>query len=325
MKKYLMITFVVSALLALPQMVMAEKCKAYLYLDVTVQPKGNPYVEEISPKLRTDAYRLREVPSWGGTKSERKDEACRIAMGAVERAYRHVGNQRDLFCQSLRTRLALGEENLWRWGAIIDKEVDWYRIDKAYPIGHRVTERDRMQTGLGDRTSSRDMPTSPDRFICNGESAVILSSDLQRRTHTGIDAAPPPPPSQRTVGDQKPDLIITKAVLRDSGKCVTGKPVVYAKVTVKNVGKAVAPEVRDTAMVTAKDESINWGNGGKIKGIIPPGGSRNVKIPIFYLQRAPQSMQGEHEFRITVDPANKVSESNENNNSLDRSIRVNCR
>jgi len=118
--------------------------------------------------------------------------------------------------------------------------------------------------------------------------------------------------------DKKPDLVIRSFGLKAWGKCAPGNAVITFQVTVANVGTAPSPAVTDFALVQARDThaGINWGNGVIISESIPPGGSKTVEIPVYYLMADAAHMTGAapHPYKAFADPGNRVAEANEGNN-----------
>lgn len=113
----------------------------------------------------------------------------------------------------------------------------------------------------------------------------------------------------------KPDLMVRSFGLKRWGSCAPNNAVITFQVTVANVGTVASPAVTDYALVQVMDQHRNWGNGVML-GVIAPGATRTVEIPVYYLREDPAHMTGAapHPFMAKVDPGNRVDESNEGNN-----------
>ena len=86
------------------------------------------------------------------------------------------------------------------------------------------------------------------------------------------------------------------------------------RATIKNVGNRISPAVNSTALVNVMSQSVRgWGNGAKVAGPIPPGVSRTVDIPVYYLISNPNAMKRPVVFYAHADRGNRVAESNERN------------
>lgn len=343
--------------LAAAQPVLADcirSCTAHLYVDLTYQPKGEGHTQRKTPTLKTLVQETADGRYGGGCIPsgiiKAKERACTTAVQMILRRYdRYPRAQKDAVC-----RAAQVDSTLFERAQAGFPEADWYAIDKMYAYGKRDIVRrkgdlstDRSHFACADgrsvqpesarppRSNSTSEPTGdraappPPPSRASGESAPPPPSGSTGRAAppppagASDQAAPPPPPT--FVGDGKPDLIITRAELRPTGECRANRPVLTARVIIRNGGRAPAPEVTSYAMVNAIDEGIRWGNGKKLVGLIPPRTSREVIFPIYYLQSNPEGMNGMHTFAIKADPGNRVAESNEGNNTVKRNVNVSCR
>jgi hypothetical protein len=116
----------------------------------------------------------------------------------------------------------------------------------------------------------------------------------------------------------KPDLKIKYFGLKKWGQCKPNHAVMTFQVTIENVGAAPSPAITDFALIQVRDThaGINWGNGIIIPDSIPPGGTKTVQIPVYYLKSNPNHMTdaAPHPFKAFADPGNRVAEANEANN-----------
>ncbi len=171
----------------------------------------------------------------------------------------------------------------------------------------------------GTNTIPADIPTGS-YYLC----AVIDAGNKVKEVNEGNNCACCP---IKIVPDEgKPDLVIRTFGLKEWGKCEPRHAVFTFEVTVANVGTVPSPAVTDFALVQARDThtGINWENGVIIPDPIPPGGSKTVLIPLYYLIDNPTHMTAElpHPFKAFADPGNRVSEANEANNESPNVINV---
>jgi len=298
-----------------------RSCTAYLLVELTYQPKGDEHVQRKTPMLKTTKSETREGRFGGGCIPsgiiKAKERACTDAVQSLMNEFRSFRAQKEAVCQSVQLDSTLDRREKAGF-----PEADWYLIDKIKVFG----ERDIVKR-------SGFINTDKKRFTCQEGNVINPSAQQPSPTPappptpsigTSMRNAPPPSPSLPQPPGGKPDLIITHAELIPTGECRENRPVLSAKVTVRNIGRAPAPEITTYAMVNAIDTRINWGN-GKIMGAIPPGSSVTVEFPIAYLKSNPGYMAGNHLFRFTVDPGNKILESNEENNTVENPVAVPCR
>ena len=109
------------------------------------------------------------------------------------------------------------------------------------------------------------------------------------------------------------DLVITAATVKLSQHCAPNQPVLVARVTVRNVGKQLAPAKSGVGMVQARDTvTANWGNGTGTPALAP-GKSKQLRFPIYYLRSNPAAMTGHHAFEFTVNGGHWVNEARTDN------------
>jgi hypothetical protein len=127
----------------------------------------------------------------------------------------------------------------------------------------------------------------------------------------GKTAGPKPTPTPQAL----PDLLAVDYGLGDAALVCGGENTSY--VTVQNAGKAAAPA--DTAvlfqLLQGKDEI--WAERQTIKEAIPPGGSYSLRAVFKVADPCPADLS----LTWSIDPANAVLESKEDNNSAAVSIK----
>ncbi len=133
-------------------------------------------------------------------------------------------------------------------------------------------------------------------------------------------------PARQPASKQYPDLIIVRADLQATGQCKSGRPVMNSTIVVRNIGNASAGNEAEPVMVNiqnTRDAIRGWGNGSKL-GVIPPGAEKTAHFPLFFPKQTPDVVNGLHEFKITIDPKNKIRETNSQNNVSYKEISFSC-
>jgi hypothetical protein len=113
----------------------------------------------------------------------------------------------------------------------------------------------------------------------------------------------------------KPDLIVRGVKYKLNRVCKPNRPVFFAYVAVKNIGKVASPATLNKGVAGVLDsDGSGWGNGAGIPKLMP-GQTYTAKVPVYYLKSNPAHMPGVHVFKVRLNTGKWIKESNYANNA----------